>query len=80
MKEKDTGQISSNSNKARDQTSSHTNSEDTRLYMDERMPDYAQTMNRRSRKSAEEEYDEIQKEARENPQEPRCLRSHSRNN
>ena len=44
------------------------------------MPDQTQTMNRKSRKSAEEEQDEIQKKARENPEEPRCLRSHSRNN
>ena len=46
---------------------------------DEQIPDQSQTMNRRSRKSAEEDYDEIQKKARENPQEPRCLRSCSRN-
>ena len=39
------------------------------------MPDQVQTMNQRSRKSAEEEYDEIQKESRDNLQEPRCLRS-----
>ena len=37
-------------------------------------------MNRRSGKQAEEEYDEIQKDVRENPQESRCLRSFSRNN
>ena len=48
--------------------------------LDEQMPDQAQTMNRRSKKSAEEEHDEIQKKAREILQEPRCLRSGSRNN
>ena len=48
--------------------------------MDEQMPDQAQTMNRRTRKSAEEEYNEIQKKAKENPHEPRLLRSCSRNN
>ena len=47
--------------------------------MDEQMPDQAQTMNWRSRKSAEEEYDEIQKKARDNPQETRPLRSGSNN-
>ena len=36
--------------------------------MDEQMPDQAQTMNQRSRNSTEEEYDEIQKKTRENPQ------------
>ena len=46
--------------------------------MDENMPDQAETMNRRSRK--EEEYYEIQEKAREHPQEPRRLRSCSRNN
>ena len=48
--------------------------------MDEQMPDKTQTMNWRSRKSTEEEYDESQKKGKENPQEPRCLRRDSRNN
>ena len=48
--------------------------------MKKQMPDQAETINWRSGKSAEEEYNEIQKKARETPQEPRHLRSCSRNN
>ena len=73
----DTGQIPSPSNKAGDHTSSQSNSGDPRQDIDEQMPDQAQTMNQRSRKSAEE-YNEIQKKARQNPQEPGCLRSCSK--
>ena len=48
--------------------------------MDEHMPDKTQSMDRRLRKSAEEEYDEIQQRSRKNPQEPRHLRGRLRNN
>ena len=48
--------------------------------MDYHIPGQTPIMNIRSRKSAETEYSNIQKRAKENPQEPRHLRSHSRNN
>ena len=63
----DTGQIPSPEKISSDQTTSQTNSEKTGQDMDEHMPDQTQTMNWRSRKSAEEEYDEIQKKANKNP-------------